>query len=288
METEKHCLRVVVKVGTSTLTHDTGRLNLHNMELLARTLSDLEGMGHEVILVSSGAIAVGTAKMGLKARPTELRMKQAAAAVGQCMMMHLYDKMFGEYNRVVAQILLTGEDVDAPVRAEHLHNTFESLLELGIIPVVNENDSVSSAEIETGKCKVLGDNDTLSAMVARLCRADLLVLLSDIDGLYDADPHANPSARLIHRVEAVTPELRAMAGGARVLARHRGHGDEAQRRRTGHGRRRGHGHHQWRPPRGPLRRSQRRGCGDPLCRKAPLLRPVLKRHWTQLVLNSYL
>ena len=150
METEKHCLRVVVKVGTSTLTHDTGRLNLHNMELLARTLSDLEGMGHEVILVSSGAIAVGTAKMGLKARPTELRMKQAAAAVGQCMMMHLYDKMFGEYNRVVAQILLTGEDVDAPVRAEHLHNTFESLLELGIIPVVNENDSVSSAEIETG------------------------------------------------------------------------------------------------------------------------------------------
>ena len=214
METEKHCLRVVVKVGTSTLTHDTGRLNLHNMELLARTLSDLEGMGHEVILVSSGAIAVGTAKMGLKARPTELRMKQAAAAVGQCMMMHLYDKMFGEYNRVVAQILLTGEDVDAPVRAEHLHNTFESLLELGIIPVVNENDSVSSAEIETGKCKVLGDNDTLSAMVARLCRADLLVLLSDIDGLYDADPHANPSARLIHRVEAVTPELRAMAGGA--------------------------------------------------------------------------
>ena len=118
METEKHCLRVVVKVGTSTLTHDTGRLNLHNMELLARTLSDLEGMGHEVILVSSGAIAVGTAKMGLKARPTELRMKQAAAAVGQCMMMHLYDKMFGEYNRVVAQILLTGEDVDAPVRAE--------------------------------------------------------------------------------------------------------------------------------------------------------------------------
>ncbi|MFQ8759946.1 MAG: glutamate 5-kinase [Intestinimonas sp.] len=214
METEKHCLRVVVKVGTSTLTHDTGRLNLHNMELLARTLSDLEGMGHEVILVSSGAIAVGTAKMGLKARPTELRMKQAAAAVGQCMMMHLYDKMFGEYNRVVARILLTGEDVDAPVRAEHLHNTFESLLELGIIPVVNENDSVSSAEIETGKCKVLGDNDTLSAMVARLCRADLLVLLSDIDGLYDADPHANPSARLIHRVEAVTPELRAMAGGA--------------------------------------------------------------------------
>ena len=214
METEKHCLRVVVKVGTSTLTHDTGRLNLHNMELLARTLSDLEGMGHEVILVSSGAIAVGTAKMGLKARPTELRMKQAAAAVGQCRMMHIYDKFFSEYNRSMAQILLTGDDVEDPERAEHLSNTFSALLEMGVIPVVNENDSVSSAEIETGRHKVLGDNDTLSAIVAELCRADLLVLLSDIDGLYDADPHANPSARLIHRVEAVTPELRAMAGGA--------------------------------------------------------------------------
>ena len=214
MAKSEGCQRVVVKVGTSTLTHDTGRLNLYSMERLSRTLSDLEGMGHEIILVSSGAIGIGTAKMGLKERPTQLRMKQAAAAVGQCMMMHLYDKMFGEYNRVVAQILLTGEDVDAPVRAEHLRNTFESLLELGIIPVVNENDSVSSAEIETGKCKVLGDNDTLSAMVARLCRADLLVLLSDIDGLYDADPRQNPEAKLIHRVEEVTPELRAMAGGA--------------------------------------------------------------------------
>ena len=213
METQRR-LRVVVKVGTSTLTHDTGRLNLHNMEHLARTLSDLEGMGHEIVLVSSGAIAIGTAKLGLPERPTELRMKQAAAAVGQCTMMHVYDKLFGEYNRVVAQILLTGEDVDAPVRAEHLHNTFESLLELGVIPVVNENDSVSSAEIETGKCKVLGDNDTLSAMVARLCGADLLVLLSDIDGLYNADPRKDPEAKLIHLVTKVTPELRAAAGGA--------------------------------------------------------------------------
>lgn len=213
METQRR-LRVVVKVGTSTLTHDTGRLNLHNMEHLARTLSDLEGMGHEIVLVSSGAIAIGTAKLGLPERPTELRDKQAVAAVGQCMMMHLYDKLFGEYNRVVAQILLTGEDVDAPVRAEHLRNTFASLLERGVIPVVNENDSVSSAEIETGQCKVLGDNDTLSAMVARLCGADLLVLLSDIDGLYDADPRTHPEAQLIHHVEAVTPELRAMAGGA--------------------------------------------------------------------------
>ena len=213
METQRR-LRVVVKVGTSTLTHDTGRLNLHNMEHLARTLSDLEGMGHEIVLVSSGAIAIGTAKLGLPERPTELRDKQAVAAVGQCMMMHLYDKLFGEYNRVVAQILLTGEDVDAPVRAGHLRNTFASLLERGVIPVVNENDSVSSAEIETGQCKVLGDNDTLSAMVARLCGADLLVLLSDIDGLYNADPRKDPEAKLIHLVTRVTPELRAAAGGA--------------------------------------------------------------------------
>ena len=206
--------RLVVKVGTSTLTRETGSLNLQNMERLARVLSDLEGMGYQVVLVSSGAIGIGTKKLRLEQRPTELRMKQATAAVGQCMMMHIYDKLFAEYNRTVAQILLTGEDVDAPVRSEHLHNTFEALLELGVIPVVNENDSVSSAEIETGQCKVLGDNDTLSAMVARLCGADLLVLLSDIDGLYDADPRKDPEAKLIHRVEDVTPELRAMAGGA--------------------------------------------------------------------------
>ena len=214
LDTNKAIRRVVVKVGTSTLTRDTGSLNLHNMEHLARVLSDLQGMGLQVVLVSSGAIGIGTKKLRLAERPTELRMKQAAAAVGQCMMMHVYDKFFSEYNRTVAQILLTGEDVDAPVRSEHLHNTFESLLELGVIPIVNENDSVSSAEIETGQCKVLGDNDTLSAMVSRLCSADLLVLLSDIDGLYDADPRTHPDAKLIHHVEAVTPELRAMAGGA--------------------------------------------------------------------------
>ena len=205
--------RIVVKVGTSTLTRDTGSLNLHNMDHLARVLSDLKGMGHEIVLVSSGAIAIGTRKLRLEQRPDELRGKQAVAAVGQCMMMHVYDKLFSEYNRTVAQILLTGEDVDAPVRSAHLHNTFEALLELGVIPVVNENDSVSSAEIETGKCKVLGDNDTLSAIVARLCGADLLILLSDIDGLYDADPRTHPDARLIHRVDAITPQLRAMAGG---------------------------------------------------------------------------
>ena len=214
MQREHKVHRLVVKVGTSTLTRETGSLNLQNMERLARVLSDLEGMGYQVVLVSSGAIGIGTKKLRLDQRPTELRMKQATAAVGQCMMMHIYDKLFAEYNRTVAQILLTGEDVDAPVRSEHLHNTFEALLELGVIPVVNENDSVSSAEIETGQCKVLGDNDTLSAMVARLCGADLLVLLSDIDGLYDADPRTHPEAELIHHGEAITPKLRAMAGGA--------------------------------------------------------------------------
>ena len=214
LEQQRPFRRIVVKVGTSTLTRETGSLNLHNMERLARVLSDLEGMGHQMVLVSSGAIGIGTKKLRLPQRPEELRMKQAAAAVGQCMMMHVYDKFFSEYNRTVAQILLTGEDVDAPVRSEHLRNTFESLLELGVIPVVNENDSVSSAEIETGQCKVLGDNDTLSAMVARLCGADLLILLSDIDGLYDADPRTHPGARLIHRVAAITPELEAAAGGA--------------------------------------------------------------------------
>lgn len=211
---EQKTMRIVVKVGTSTLTHANGALNLHNMEHLTRTLSDLRGMGHEVILVSSGAIAIGTARLALSERPTALRMKQAAAAVGQCRMMHIYDKLFSEYNRSVAQILLTGDDVDHPGRAEHLSGTFSALLDMGVIPVVNENDSVSSAEIETGRQKVLGDNDTLSAIVAKLCHADLLVLLSDIDGLYNADPRTHPDAQLIHRVDALTPEILEMAGGA--------------------------------------------------------------------------
>ena len=212
MEQKKQ--RIVVKVGTSTLTHESGSLDLRSMEHLVRTLSDIQGMGHEVILVSSGAIAIGTAKMGLPERPRELRMKQAAAAVGQCSMMHIYDKFFSEYNRCVAQILLTGDDVEEEDRADHLRSTFSALLELGIIPVVNENDSVSSAEIETGHHKVLGDNDTLSAIVAALCGADLLVLFSDIDGLYDADPKTHPNAKLLHQVTELTPEILEMAGGA--------------------------------------------------------------------------
>lgn len=210
---QKNCYRIVVKVGTSTLTHDSGAANLHSIEALVRVLADLEGYGHEVILVTSGAISVGTSKMMLQKRPTELRMKQAAAAVGQCQLMHLYDKFFSEYNRGVAQILLTDEDVENPVRAEHLSGTFGALLEMGIIPIVNENDSVSSAEIETGASKILGDNDTLSAIVAKLTKADLLILLSDIDGLYDKDPHKNKDAKLIHRVEDLGV-VEEYAGGA--------------------------------------------------------------------------
>ncbi|RKJ38098.1 glutamate 5-kinase [Acutalibacter sp. 1XD8-33] len=206
--------RLVVKVGTSTLTHSSGALNLHSMERLVRVLSDLSGEGRQVILVTSGAIAVGTARMGLEQRPDSLGMKQAAAAVGQCRMMHIYDKFFTEYNRTMAQILLTGDDVEEPSRAEHLRRTFSALLDIGVIPVVNENDSVSSAEIETGRHKVLGDNDTLSAIVARLCGADLLVLLSDIDGLYSADPRATPDAKLFRQVSELTPEILQMAGGA--------------------------------------------------------------------------
>lgn len=212
--TEEQSLRIVVKVGTSTLTRDNGSMNLRAIDRLAMVLADLHGQGHQVILVSSGAIGVGVGKLGLGQRPRALRMKQAVAAVGQCELMHIYDKFFGEYGATVAQILLTDEDVDDPRRAEHLENTFEALLELGCIPVVNENDSVSSAEIETGRAKVLGDNDTLSAIVARLCRADLLVLLSDIDGLYDKDPHRYPDAKLVSLVTEVTDELRAAAGGA--------------------------------------------------------------------------
>lgn len=210
----KKTMRIVIKVGTSTLTHDSGAMNLRSMERLVRVLADLHGHGHEIILVSSGAIAVGTAKLQLPERPKVLRFKQAAAAVGQCRIMHIYDSLFSEYACTVSQILLTGDDVDDPVRAEHLSNTFSALLEMGVIPVVNENDSVSSAEIETGHSKTLGDNDTLSAIVAKLCRADLLVLLSDIDGLFNADPHTDPDATLIPVVTELTPEILESAGAA--------------------------------------------------------------------------
>ncbi len=205
--------RIVVKVGTSTLAHPGGGMNFRNLDRLTRVLADIKNNGSEVILVSSGAIGVGAGKLKMAARPNELRLKQAAAAVGQCELMHLYDKFFGEYGATVAQILLTRDDVDRPSVRENLINTFEALLELGVIPVVNENDSVCFEEIESAH-KVFGDNDTLSAVVATLVRADLLVLLSDIDGLYSADPHRDPDAALIAEVLEITDEIRRLAGGS--------------------------------------------------------------------------
>lgn len=205
--------RIVIKVGTSTLTHGPGRPNLRSIEMLARVLSDIKNMGNEVVLVSSGAIGVGVGMLHMDERPTELRLKQAAAAVGQCELMHLYDKFFSEYGQVTGQILLTYDNVDNSFSRENLENTFSTLLELGVIPVVNENDSVSTNEIETGEHKIFGDNDTLSAIVAKLCNADLLVLLSDIDGLFDSDPHTNPDAKLIPVVSEINEETRNAAGG---------------------------------------------------------------------------
>lgn len=207
-------LRIVVKVGTSTLIRDNGTLNLSNMDRLARTLSDLANMGHQVILVSSGAIGIGTGKLGLLSRPQELRLKQAAAAVGQCEMMHLYDKFFGEYNHTVAQILLTAKDVADPERSHHLTENFAALAQLGCIPIINENDAVDAEEIESGSDKVFGDNDNLSAIVAGLCKADLLILLSDIDGLYDDDPRRNPEAKLVSEVSELSDGILALGGGS--------------------------------------------------------------------------
>ena len=200
-------MRIVVKVGTSTLAHATGRLNIQRMERLCKVLSDLKNAGHEIILVSSGAIGMGVGKLNLSGRPADMPGKQAAAAVGQCELMYFYDKLFTEYNHIVAQLLLTGEDIRSEQRSRNVRNTLSRLLELGALPVINENDTVSTDEI------VIGDNDTLSANVASTIGADLLVLLSDIDGLYDADPHKNPNAKLIDTVERLDERIFALAGG---------------------------------------------------------------------------
>ncbi|MCL2367712.1 MAG: glutamate 5-kinase [Oscillospiraceae bacterium] len=205
--------RIAVKVGTSTLTHPNGTLNLQSMEQLVRVLSDLKHRGNDVILVSSGAIAVGVQKLHLPGRPQELRLKQAAAAVGQCGLMHLYDKFFSEYNVIVGQILLTREDVERPTIKENLLNTLHAILELGAIPVINENDSVSHEEIES-RDNIFGDNDTLSAIVAEMCGADTLVLLSDIDGMFEADPRENPDAKLIPEIRVLDDSVRNLAKGA--------------------------------------------------------------------------
>ena len=205
--------RIVVKVGTSTLTNENGQSNLREMEKLSRTLADIQNLGNEVVLVSSGAIAVGANKLHLPEKPTEMRMKQATAAVGQCENMFLYDKFFGYYNKTVAQILLNAEDIKQEEKKENLANTFEALLEQGIIPIVNENDSVSYTEIES-EDRLFGDNDMLSAVVAVLCKADRLIILSDIDGFYDRDPRLYKDAKLISRIENIDESVYELAGGA--------------------------------------------------------------------------
>ena len=202
-------MRIVVKVGTSTLAHSTGRLNIRHTEQLVKVLSDLKNEGHEVILVSSGAIGMGVGKLSLPTRPKDTTTKQACAAVGQCELMYTYDRLFSAYDHTVAQILLTGVDVEHTERRVNIQNTLTRLLELGALPIINENDSVATDEITS-----IGDNDTLAAIVACCAKADLLVLLSDIDGLYTANPHTHTDAKLIPLVEEITPEVMALADGA--------------------------------------------------------------------------
>ena len=211
-EQMKRCNRIVIKVGTSTLTYDNGNINLTRIEKLTRVLSDLMNSGKEVVLVSSGAVGVGVNKIKLKENPNRIKEKQAAAAVGQCELMHIYSKFFGEYSHIVGQVLLTRDVVEDDHIRENVVNTFETLLENKIIPIVNENDTVAIDEIEN--IVRFGDNDNLSAIVAELVSADLLIILSDIDGFYDSDPRKNPNSKLIKTVEEITPELEACAGGA--------------------------------------------------------------------------
>ena len=199
-------MRIVIKIGTSTLAHPTGHLNICRVEQLCKIMSDIKNAGHELILVSSGAIGMGVGKLGLRERPKDIPSKQAAAAVGQCELMYTYDKLFSEYHHTVAQLLITGDDTTNDTRRLNFTNTLNRLLELGALPVINENDTVATDEI------VIGDNDTLAAIVARSVHADMLILLSDIDGLYTADPHTHPEAALLHHVARVDDHIREIAG----------------------------------------------------------------------------
>lgn len=203
---DKKC--IVVKVGTSTLTHQTGKTNIARMEKLVEVLADLHNMGHEVVLVTSGAIGVGATKLGFSSKPDTISGLQAAAAVGQSELMFLYDKFFSEYNVVVGQLLFTSDVLERSQDRQHLVDTFNQLIEYGAIPIVNENDSVSIEEL------INGDNDCLSALVSQIIDADLLVLLTDTDGLFDSNPSENPNAKLISVVERITPEIESIAGGA--------------------------------------------------------------------------
>jgi len=199
--------RIVIKVGSSTLTYENGKPNIRRIEQLCRVVSDLRNRDIEVVIVSSGAVAVGANRLRLTSRPTDTKIKQAAAAVGQCDLMSLYDRNLAEYGYVSAQILLNRDVIDYADRKQNVINTFNSLLELGAVPIVNENDSVSIEEI------VFGDNDNLSAIVAGLVNAEGLIILTDIDGYYDDDPRENPDARIIHTIDTVTDEMINSAGG---------------------------------------------------------------------------
>ena len=199
-------MRIVVKIGTSTLAHPTGHLNVRRVEELCKIMSDIKNAGHQVILVSSGAIGMGVGKLGLRQRPSDIPTKQAAAAVGQCELMYTYDKLFSEYHHTVAQLLITGADTANEQRHRNFTNTLDRLLELDALPIINENDTVATDEI------VIGDNDTLAAIVAQSVHADLLILLSDIDGLYTADPHKDPNAVRLPRITAIDDNIRALAG----------------------------------------------------------------------------
>ena len=201
--------RVVIKIGTSTLAHKTGRLNIRRMEKLVKVVSDIQNSGREVILVSSGAIGLGMSKLGMQKRPTETKLKQACAAVGQCELMYIYDKLFGEYNLTVAQLLLTKYVIEGP-RKNNIINTVEELVNHHVIPIVNENDTVAIDELELE----FGENDTLAAQVALLCNADLLIIMSDIDGFYNANPKLDPNAELIPVVNEINDDVRKLAGDA--------------------------------------------------------------------------
>ncbi len=199
---------IVIKVGTSSLTYQNGKLNFKSIERLSKVISDLENRGKSVVLVSSGAIGVGVGKLGLSERPTETREKQAVAAVGQCELMNIYEKFFSEFGQNVAQILITKEDFDTPLRRHNAENTLHTLLDWKVIPIVNENDTIAVDEI------VFGDNDSLSAQIATLSRADLLIILSDIDGLYDKNPSLFGDAKLIEEVSEISDALLEAAGGS--------------------------------------------------------------------------
>lgn len=200
-------MRIVIKIGTSTLTHSTGRLNIKRTNEICQVISDLKNEGHEIILVSSGAIAMGVGKLSLNEKPKDIPTKQAAAAVGQCELMYTYDRIFNSFNHTVAQMLITKSDLDSVERHKNISNTLSRLLELNVLPVINENDTIATEEIK------VGDNDTLSAYVATSAKADLLIILSDINGLYTADPRKDKNAKLIKKVEWVTEDIFALAGG---------------------------------------------------------------------------